>query len=611
MLPAFLSCAIAKPYKNFNVSIYTPAAGVRNMANRTWLETSWKLINDQISIDRIFIETHRDGKAANESVIEDVKSFFKGKGIEVSGGITFTMPGYTADPDFSTFCFSDPGDRGRAKAISELTARHYDTIILDDFFFTSCKTDIEISAKGDRTWTAYRREIMADAAKNLVHGPAHAVNPNVKVIIKFPNWYDHFPGLGFDLSTEPQIFDGIWTGTETRNPWSDQHLQAYLGYGIVRYFENVAPGKNGGGWVDTWGNETGADRYAEQLWLTLFAKAKEITLFEYEFMRNVVVNASYHRTPWQGKEFEGQYPSFNFTAAMAPYRNEAGELVVPTTFARIASWALEKVDPIIGKLGKPIGIKSYKPLNSRGDDFLQTYLGMIGLPIEMVPSYPVEAKVVILTAQAADDADLVRKIESTLKAGGNVFVTSGLIAVARDRIADIVELGVTSTVFVNSYGTRGKGSATSKDILVRQVWFNTNDAWAIISGGHPLPGGTFGVPILLRAPYSKGNLWVMTIPEDFGDLYAYPPAVLDSFRSRSSTELGIYITGPSKVSLFLYDNSYLILENFNDFGVKVAVHFDRASDLIEDGKGDSFWGVKIQELALAPHQFRVFRATLA
>jgi hypothetical protein len=204
----------------------------------------------------------------------------------------------------------------------------------------------------------------------------------------------------------------------------------------------------------------------------------------------------------------------------------------------------------------------------------------------------------------------VQKVRATLKAGGDVFITSGLVAAARDRLSEIVELDTPREVLVNSYGSRGRGNATSKDILLRQVWFNTNDAWAVVSGGRPLAGGTFGVPILLRAPYSRGNVFVFAVPEDFGDLYAYPEVVLDAVRVRASSELGIYVTGPAKVSLFLYDNGYFILENFNDFGVRVVVHVARASDVIEDG-GDAFRGVTRADIALAPHQFRVFRCVPA
>ncbi len=82
------------------------------------------------------------------------------------------------------------------------------------------------------------------------------------------------------METEPKICDGIYTGTETRDRSGNQHLQEYLGYLIFRYFENIKPGGNGGGWVDT-GGLRHLDRYAEQLWLTLFAKAPEITLFDF------------------------------------------------------------------------------------------------------------------------------------------------------------------------------------------------------------------------------------------------------------------------------------------------------------------------------------------
>jgi len=62
---------------------------------------------------------------------------------------------------------------------------------------------------------------------------------------------------------EPKIFDGIYTGTETRDPeMTDQNLQPYESYQIFRYFENIAPGRNGGGWVDTFSLKY-VDRYAD------------------------------------------------------------------------------------------------------------------------------------------------------------------------------------------------------------------------------------------------------------------------------------------------------------------------------------------------------------
>ncbi len=42
------------------------------------------------------------------------------------------------------------------KMVSELTARHFDEIILDDFFFMNSKNDSDIAAKADKSWTQFR-----------------------------------------------------------------------------------------------------------------------------------------------------------------------------------------------------------------------------------------------------------------------------------------------------------------------------------------------------------------------------------------------------------------------------------------------------------------------
>ena len=43
--------------------------------------------------------------------------------------------------------------------------------------------------------------------------------------------------------------------------------------------------------------------------------------------------------------------------------------------ARVAGYSLEQADKFLGKLGNPIGIASYKPYQSTGEDFLHNYLG--------------------------------------------------------------------------------------------------------------------------------------------------------------------------------------------------------------------------------------------
>ena len=552
LVPAVLN---AGNYKSYRVSIYVRYYEVAKMADINYLETTWKSISSQMKVDRVYLETHRDTLIVPQSTLDIAKKFFKEHGVETCGGITYTIQERN---NFETYCYTNPVYRKKAQEIAEYTAKNFDQIILDDFFFTDCKCDMCIDAKGDMTWTQYRLKLMNDAGKNLIVGPAHKVNPNCKVYIKYPNWYDDFQGLGFNLEDGPQIFDGVWTGTETRDPAGAQHLQNYESYNIINYFQRISDGRNGGGWVDAGGINMSADRYAEQLWLTMFAKSPEIALFEWSSLANNKIQDGW-KAPWQG-----QGTSFDWNEMMVPFKKG----VTPTTLARIAGYTLEKTDKVVAQLGNPLGIKSYKCYHTPGDDFLQNYLGMIGLPMDMVPEFPTDQKVVLLTEQAKSDPSLVRKIDAQLRKGGDVIITSGLLEAIPEKIAQFAELTIDGKALVNDFGRSGK---SDKDILINQIGYYTNDTWEVVSAGKPLTGGTTGWPILLRGKYSKGNIYVLTIPDDFSDLYHYPDAVLNTIRRTMSRDLKAYIEGPSLVSLFVYDNDKVIVESFRDEPVNVNV----------------------------------------
>ena len=597
-------------HRNFKVSVYVRAYEVQKMKDTKWLESSWKTISSQLDVDKIYLETHRDLLIVDDATIEKAKKFFQKQGLEVAGGITYTI---NERNDFETFCYSDPEHRETVKHIAELTARHFDEFLLDDFFFTSCKSAKEIEAKGNKTWTEYRLSLMNDAAKNLVIGPAKAVNPKVKVIIKYPNWYDHFQGLGFNLEDGPMLFDGIWTGTETRDPASAQHLQNYLSYNIIRYFENLRPGYNGGGWVDAGGIQMSMDRYAEQLHLTAIAKSRDVMLFAYNQLLDTPLRDEF-RAPWQGTG-----TSWDYDEMRAPFKM-GNTTVTPTTMARIADVVLRKADDLAGKLGNPVGIKSYKPFHSLGEDFLQNYLGMIGLPMDIHPAFATDQKTILLTEQAAADPDIMEKIEGQLMRGNNVVITSGLLKAIPEKIAQVCELRCSDLkAIVNDFGRYGK---SSREILIPQVRYQTNDSWEIISAGRPLTGGVSGFPILHKAKYADAYLYVLTIPDDMGCLYDYPSAALTEIRRVMSQDLDFYLDGPAKVSLFLYDNRTLIVENFNDEPMEVKLVSTKdlktplknlEDDTTVEGKMEDYWvgwtrhSAMKYALTLPPHSYKAFK----
>ena len=117
--------------------------------------------------------------------------------------------------------------------------------MIDDFFFTDCECSECAAAKGALSWQQYREKLMLQISRERVLGPAHAVNPKVKVIIKFPQWYDRFQERGYVPDQEAAIFDRIWVGTELRDPASDEwgHKQQYVAHFIYRWLSTWADPK--------------------------------------------------------------------------------------------------------------------------------------------------------------------------------------------------------------------------------------------------------------------------------------------------------------------------------------------------------------------------------
>jgi hypothetical protein len=609
LLPLVTICSLStladEGYKNFEVSVYARVFEVIKMKDPVWLKTTFEQMNQHLNIDKIYLETHRDMTVIDEAALDPIIKFFKSKGIKTAGGITITV----SEPNnFETFCYTNDDHRRKLRQIVEMTARHFDEIILDDFFYTSCKCKKCIAAKGNKSWSQFRMDLLSEAAKTLIVGPAKAVNPKIKVVIKYPNWYEHFQGLGFDLERGPKIFDGIYTGTETRDSvMTDQHLQEYQSYQIIRYFENIAPGRNGGGWVDTYASNT-ADRYAEQLWLTLLAKAPEMTMFDYMQMGLPVTKQL--RGKWQGTG-----TSFDFDAMIKPYL-DIDKYKKDANMALVAATALEQIDNVLGYLGKPIGIKGYKPFHSTGEDFLHNFLGMAGIPIDLYPEFPSGEKIILLTESAKFDPDIIGKIKKELMNGKDVVITSGLLhALIGKGMEDIVELQYTDRkAFVKNFKAGWGGMIKGeKEMLIPQIQYLTNDSWEEVSA---LDNG-LGWPILHRADYADGNLYVLTIPDNFADLYDMPEEVLNKIRDTLLKTQFVRLHSPARVSIFLYDNNTAVVHSFRDEPANIRLVASKGKNVKDILTGETikgkdiqgFWGrpstEKTFELTVKPHSFRV------
>ena len=605
-------------HRHFKTAIYIAVGDVKQLADRATFDREFARASSQLRFDKVWIEAYRDRVFATDAELERVKRWFREKGIETQGGITPAAGGEGGQ--FGTFDYEKPEDRAEAERAIRLAARHFDEVILDDFFFYTSKSDADIAAKGDRSWTEYRLAKMREVSRDLIIAPARAENPRVKIIIKYPNWYEHFHGLGYDLAEQPKMFDAIYTGTETRDPIiTDQLLQQYESYSIYRYLSNVRPGGNLGGWVDTFSVRS-IDRYAEQLWDTLLAKAPEITLFNWTPMSEAKPVDPGER-PWAGMRTSFDWDSIARRHPGAGWGTAANE-------------ALNIIDAVLGELGRPVGIASYRPAHATGEDFLHNYIGNLGVPIELYPAYPAAAKTILLTEGAAADLEIIAKVERSLRSGADVIVTSGFLKATQGKgFAHLAEWEATGhTIAIDQYfDGYGAGNGVPlieaggppKPVLFPEIRFYTNDSWGIIRS----VAAAKGFPMVLMNRYSKGTLYLWTMPENFGDLYNLPQPMLTRIKDYLFDDAPVRIDAPPKVALFTYDNGAFVVENYRDEAATVTISVagapaalreitqtQRLAPIAERAPADNFSRRRDARpqrrsftILIPPHSFRLFK----
>ena len=506
-------------YENFRAAIYCTAQTLSAIDGRR-LEREWEFLEKYVGVDKVYLETFRNGTLVPEGQIRMIRDFFQSHGVETAGGITAVTPDLSEEDGkrqrlFSTFCYSNKGMRDKLKEVAEYTAGLFNSFILDDFFFTSCTCEDCIRERGNRSWSEFRAEKMREVSENLVIGPAKRINPEVKITIKYPNWRESWHETGYIPEIQRKLFDFIYTGTETRNTaHTDQHLPRYLSYSLMRYMENVAPGRNGGGWFDTYSCWP-MDCYLEQAYLTAFSRPEEITLFQW------------------GDLFENR-------------------LVTPLSIQ------LSKIDRILNEAGNPVGTPVYLPFGSCGENHLEDHLGMQGAALEPVPDFPWEAPVIFLTAAAFADREIMEKLEQYLMQGGTAVVTSGFVREAPEekwkRLSSIRLTGRKLSAERFQITDDPAGYYEGKEpVQFDELQFCNNASWSFLNAGT----GDSHSSILLMDTFGRGKLFTLAVPDVFADLSRIPVPAMDMVR-RVLTSGRIYISGRN-VSIFTYDNGVFVL----------------------------------------------------
>ena len=358
----------------------------------------------QTGVTKVYVESYRDGDRAPRDLLAHARDRFRAAGFDVSGCITTTRLGKRSTGWNGIACFTDPVNQDRLRDNFEYAAGLFDEIMIDDFWFTDCtcpQCDAARHAQtvtiGDRTfpvagasWADYRGELMLRLSQERILAPSKRVNPRVRIIIKYPQWYDQFHERGYDVARETAVFDRTWVGTETRDYRDHQWggTPQYEGFFLMRWLGGLGGAKCGGGWFDPYG--TTPRTYIEQARQTILGGARESVLFCY--------GSLLHETG---------------PANIAALRAELPELLA----------AAEQV-----QRRRIVGVAAYKPPGSSPgyERRVFDFVGMMGVPLAPCHEFPAAARAAFFSVHAMKDPDLAVKLAAFVASGKPVLITDGL-----------------------------------------------------------------------------------------------------------------------------------------------------------------------------------------
>ncbi len=483
--------------------------------------------------EHFYLEAPSD-RDLDSAKMKKVAEALRGEGIRVSGAIVPLVNG--------PICYNDPDKLAVLARRARAMAQIFDEIILDDWLFTTCTCEKCVRERGQSSWADYRTRLLLEKSRQYIIEPARQVNPKVRIIIKYPNWYEGHRTNGYDVEAETHQFDAMAVGIETRTrALHDQHIPIYSGYVFQKWWSSVEPAKWAGAWLDNY-TMTGQDNdYVAQVWQAVLAQTPEIILWS---------GGNLHHTG----PFSDVYPHFR---GMLP-----------------------EFDRVAGLLhGTGRGVPMYLPYGSEGEYNVFGYFGMAGIPVNPVGQFPADSEIAIFTKHSLRDPELASKLLERLRAGHDVFLTWGLFSKLQQtefknmlNLADAGGVSVSSSMFRLRDGWSDEIVKSDRPFVFPAIatttWPYARDV-ALVREDYD-----FGV--LLNVRYLNANLYVLNLPENSYDLLSLPEPVLNKIRSAFSKELGVQLIGPGGVALYPFGSGQYVLYNMSDKTARVALRFGKS-----------------------------------
>jgi len=484
-----------------------------------------------IKIQKVYLEGKNRGDE-DVDLMKTVADRFRKIGITAVGAMVPTSE------KGGPCCYNDPNDLASLKRRMTALASVFDEIILDDWLFTICTCDKCVEARGGMSWATYRTRLILEKSKQYIIDPAKKVNPNVTIIIKYPNWYEGHRLNGYDVYMETHQFDKMAVGIETRIPETqDQHIPTYSGYIFQKWWSGVDTSKWVGSWLDNYKMKGGWNDYNAQVWQAILAKTPEIILW-----------------------CAGQLYPPNPSSDVYPH------------FVKM----LPEFDRVAGLLkGNAHGVPIYLPYGSTGEYNIFGYFGEIGIPLNPVAEFPKDSKNAIFTLHSLQDPTLEDQMIQRLRDGHDLFMTWSLWKKLQDS-------EFKNTLELNPHG----GFVTSSEFRLRNGWNNIEfksdkaftfprietTTWPYVRSVAVVEKD-YDLGVFLDITYLNGNIYVLNMPENSYDLFRLPVEVLNRIRSAFNDELGFTLQGPGKIAVYPYGKNQYVLYNMSDDEANVGLRF--------------------------------------
>lgn len=502
----------------------------------------------QYGFTRVTVEVYRSGQIVPPGHLARVRDHFRDHGFEVVGGIATTPGGETGvrqEGPLDWYNWQNPKTRQDLETVMRSVAPLFDVFVIDDFLCTGDVSEESVQARGDRSWSQYRCELMASVARDVFIAPATEANPDITMIVKFPQWYDLFHEYGYAVASHAARFERVWVGTETRGARTQRYgfVQPYEAFVNYRWIASIAPDKTESAWFDH--GDCDALDFVDQAYQSVLAGARVLTVFNFA-------------------DVIGGHP---------------GDALLAQEFDRLADLAAAvRAAPVQG-------VAAYKPVGSDagGNLYLMDFMGMLGVPLVPMAAFPSEAKALFLPVQAAADPGGFSKLQEYLSRGGRAIVTAGFL----ERVPEAVALaGVEPVLFehIQASAIMANGEPVpvphGLDLAALLKPGDTEVLLEAIVDAAPVAfltrrrvqGGE--ICVLNCHTFSQADFdavgEVLLAPRPLG-LLELPQPAADTLRAAFSEPLGLMLEAPARVSMQPLGERALFIQNYNETPVTIAL----------------------------------------